>query len=635
MRSVGYVLLAGIIAVGCSQETPASRIARGDGTGVVDALTSDLAASTAATPPILAATRAVMEKGDEPLQRRTEAVLFDGQTSIEQRRAAAEIYQEFQRRFLDGERGCNVVLSLLEDDPGRKAAAATLERTTPGSVARCLTSRCLTAIESGNTTDALKFAEGLMRVVPEKTGAATAVAAAIRAGSDAYTESEALEAEVTRLEGGLVEARSKLLTDNIATLHAFMVAEQSPHFYEIALADYVGWGTPIPSARHAILMTTETTFTSKGWFRISAQRVTEVPIKLKEEFGSFTQAWPVYSEVTSSQIADRDAAAALVKQLQEEQRDKARSLDAARGRMERSLSEAARLARALALPTAASDAPVVPTPALARDRPTTMVSVHTMPSASNAAAPSVAPSWIKVPAGTFIMGCSAPDTGCFLKEEPRRVVALEEFSLMKSEVTVDDYRRCVDDGKCSPAGTGDECNAGSSERGRHPINCISHAQAGEVCRALDGRLPTAEEWEYAAKSGREVTFPWGDTPPTSEVANFCDARCPAVLTPQHDERMAKDNGVSIDQARGMRVTSTVDDGFGGTSPVDAYLAGANAWGFLGMAGNVNEWTSTPWGQAMEQRGGSCIDRPKALRASNRFPQKPTAQLFQSGVRCAR
>jgi len=101
------------------------------------------------------------------------------------------------------------------------------------------------------------------------------------------------------------------------------------------------------------------------------------------------------------------------------------------------------------------------------------------------------------------------------------------------------------------------------------------------------RLPTEEEWEKAARAGKEIVYPWGDEAPNkSKCANY------------------KGNGK-----------------FKFTSPVGAFENGANELSLLDMAGNVWEWTSSSHSgdeasSVRTVKGGSWMDGPVDLRISN-------------------
>ena len=98
-------------------------------------------------------------------------------------------------------------------------------------------------------------------------------------------------------------------------------------------------------------------------------------------------------------------------------------------------------------------------------------------------------------------------------ERPVHDASLTTFFVDKDEVTVERYARCVAAGGCTRAGTDVDCNAGRPGREHHPINCVTHAQAAAYCGWLGRRLPTEDEWEYAAGGKQKRRFAWGDAPP--------------------------------------------------------------------------------------------------------------------------
>ena len=110
-------------------------------------------------------------------------------------------------------------------------------------------------------------------------------------------------------------------------------------------------------------------------------------------------------------------------------------------------------------------------------------------------------------------------------------------------------------------------------RGAEPAAHVSVRDAAAFCAFVGGRLPTEEEWEFAARGGKtDRRFPWGE----------------ALLTgPAHDVHRA-----NVWQGT-FPYNNTAEDGFRWASPVGAFPP-QNAWGLRDMIGNVWEWTATPW-----------------------------------------
>lgn len=228
--------------------------------------------------------------------------------------------------------------------------------------------------------------------------------------------------------------------------------------------------------------------------------------------------------------------------------------------------------------------------------------------------------WVSLPGGSYEMGSASGDAD----EQPVHTVQVPAFSVMKTEVTVSQYGRCVDAGSCTAPDTGgykDACNWGKPDRGDHPVNCVDWDQAVAFASWAGGRLPTESEWEYAARSGgRSQAYPWGD------AAATCDR---AVLN---------DGGLGC--------------GLEHTAPVCSKPAGNSSQGVCDLAGNVWEWVQDGWhdtytgapgdGTAWEEgasdrvrRGGGWSNTASRLRASYRYRYGPSNRDIYLGFRLAR
>jgi formylglycine-generating enzyme required for sulfatase activity len=216
--------------------------------------------------------------------------------------------------------------------------------------------------------------------------------------------------------------------------------------------------------------------------------------------------------------------------------------------------------------------------------------------------------WLRIPAGSFLMGCVPTDMGCGADERPRHRVTLSRpFDLMAAEVTVGQFRTAMGEVDTQPVW---------STSPDHPVVSVDWEEAGAFCRSVGGRLPTESEWEYAARGGMaDAIYPWGGVAPTDR---------PGVA-----------NGVAFesDSAR----------------PVKTFAP--NAFGLFDMAGNVWEWvgdfgglysdepavdpTGPLTGRVRVVRGGAYGDDAANLRVSNRTPNAPDRINLNVGFRCAR
>ncbi|MBU1896168.1 formylglycine-generating enzyme family protein [Myxococcota bacterium] len=226
------------------------------------------------------------------------------------------------------------------------------------------------------------------------------------------------------------------------------------------------------------------------------------------------------------------------------------------------------------------------------------------------------PIWIELSGGSFQMGSNKGDSD----ERPVHEVRLKGFMMSKTEVTVGQYRACVNAGVCTAPDTSTYCNWNESGRELHPINCVDWNQAKAFATWAGGRLPTEAEWEYAARSGgKDQEYPWGNAQVTCNYAVM-----------DHGG-----NGCGRGNA---------------TWPVCSKPQGNTEQGMCDMSGNVWEWVadyygsydSTPRdgtehlsGSNRVFRGGGWFNYASSLRAARRYRYVPSNRYFDLGFRLAR
>jgi len=141
-------------------------------------------------------------------------------------------------------------------------------------------------------------------------------------------------------------------------------------------------------------------------------------------------------------------------------------------------------------------------------------------------------------------------------------------------------------------------------REEHPVVLVTWDEAAHYCKwrgELAGaprRLPSSDEYEKAARGDGGVAYPWGNTFEASKL----------------------NSGVS---------------GPGDTTPAGSFAAGASPYGVLDLAGNVFEWTSTPFAQGeMTVKGSAWEDYAGVGRGASRHGRPAGIRHVIVGFRCA-
>jgi formylglycine-generating enzyme required for sulfatase activity len=237
-------------------------------------------------------------------------------------------------------------------------------------------------------------------------------------------------------------------------------------------------------------------------------------------------------------------------------------------------------------------------------------------------------------AGDFQQGTPAGPDALAFEMPQHKVTIAHAFAAGVYDVTVGEYSEFV-----AATGVGaNSCatydgawrvnpsvtwrNAIESQTPSHPVSCVSWQDAKDYAAWLSltthrtYRLPSASEWEYAARAGSAAQVPWTTPAEACSYANVADQ-------------------TAARHYQGWKVLPCADE-FVQSAPVGSFKE--NTFGLYDMLGNVFQWTEDCWsdnyqgapidGSAQstgdctqhELRGGSWFTQPDFVRTAyrNRF-----------------
>jgi formylglycine-generating enzyme required for sulfatase activity len=204
---------------------------------------------------------------------------------------------------------------------------------------------------------------------------------------------------------------------------------------------------------------------------------------------------------------------------------------------------------------------------------------------------------VLIPAGEFEMGSNDGP----IYERPVHTVKVNSFWMDKTEVTVGQFRKFIEQSKyvtdAEKFGWSGVFDPAVKEwakvdganwrrpmgpkvgeaKDNEPVMQVSWNDARAFAAWAQKRLPTEAEWEYAARGGLAgKTYVWGDelTPGGKYLANFWQGSFPQ-----------KDEG---------------KDGFSGVAPMKSFPP--NGYGLHEMTGNVWEWCADWYSQTYYSEG---------------------------------
>ncbi|MBN2695783.1 SUMF1/EgtB/PvdO family nonheme iron enzyme [bacterium] len=193
----------------------------------------------------------------------------------------------------------------------------------------------------------------------------------------------------------------------------------------------------------------------------------------------------------------------------------------------------------------------------------------------------------------------------------------KKFKMDVTEVTNGEYQKCVKAGKCQKQHYDDgKCvgylidhttiqpfynNSSNTHPDNTPVTCVYFQEAKNYCKWLGKRLPTEDEWEYAAKGNQNYIYAGSDDP--SEVAWIKDSN--------------------------SKYTTKI---------YEVGTKKANGYGLYDMSGNVREWTNS-WNDKNQNcyvlRGGNFESNINDIRVDSRMVICPRdiLDLSLTGFRC--
>lgn len=260
------------------------------------------------------------------------------------------------------------------------------------------------------------------------------------------------------------------------------------------------------------------------------------------------------------------------------------------------------------------------------------------------------PEMVGIPAGKFVMGSPASESGRFDTEGPQHVVSIKPFALGKYDITSKQFLIFLRKTRYQPRPCDSTLGMGWRSRDglayspeydeppKWPAVCLDWRDAEAYIAWLNAkvrrlrpelaqqtgpyRLPTEAEWEYAARAGTTTARWWGD------ALGINNANCNGCGS-KWDNRLLAD--------------------------VDSFAP--NAFGLYDMLGNAWQWTADCWhpnykgaprdGSVWVEknctrhviRGGSWNNLPAFVRSASRSGSIPNGGEYDysslTGFRVAR
>lgn len=264
-------------------------------------------------------------------------------------------------------------------------------------------------------------------------------------------------------------------------------------------------------------------------------------------------------------------------------------------------------------------------------------------------APGVKVTFVRIPAGEFVMGSSTgePDARPACKAKVSRA-----FWMAELETTNAQYHTVfpAHDSRYVDQQWKDHVNQGyPANLPDQPVIRVSYNDAMAFCDSVSRRtglkvtLPTESQWEWACRAGSDSDFWYGDTHSDfGKKENLADKTTLKFAVEGIDPQPMSPGSPWYKYYIFLPKEESVDDG--NLVQVGGPVYESNPFGLYNMQGNVAEWTRSdykpyPYDEKPSKtpackvaRGGSYIDRPKYATAHTRKAYYPYQRVFNVGFR---
>ena len=183
--------------------------------------------------------------------------------------------------------------------------------------------------------------------------------------------------------------------------------------------------------------------------------------------------------------------------------------------------------------------------------------------------------YLLVPAGEFTIGAGRPIQEAAEREQ--KTFFLDAFWISRTEITNEQYARCVEAGACTPPNNDTWQGTWYKD---YPVTDVTWEMASGYASWAGGRLPTEAEWEKACRGTDGRMYPWGNQEPDEDLS----------IAPRLGDYHA-------------------------ASPVYQEPLGPSPYGVLNMAGNVKELAGTDGVRV--RRGGAYVKGEYLVRCTVR------------------